>query len=256
MNSLTRTVDASLTEAADCPASTADCALPPGEAEPGEVSILSVTTLMLWLLCLGVGLAGLLVPYSTREPSPRPVPPLNAELLNVELTSDPVAVADETPAPLVKSSEPPPLLPTQIPPEAPALIPVAEPAATVAFALPVEGPTRAAPAAHPVPAARSERSASPSAPSLTVQTLAFGQGEGKQPAPDYPPRARRDGQEGTVVVRLSVGENGRVLGAEAAAPSPWPLLNEAAVTAVRQRWRFRSGALRLYEVAIRFELTK
>jgi TonB family protein len=58
------------------------------------------------------------------------------------------------------------------------------------------------------------------------------------------------------VVRLTVGENGRVLTAEALSPSPWPLLNEAALRAVRERWHFHSGPPRAYDVAIRFNLSK
>ena len=66
----------------------------------------------------------------------------------------------------------------------------------------------------------------------------------------------RQGHEGTVVVRLMVSEDGRVSGAEARLPSPWPPLNEAAVRVVRERWRFHSGPARVYDVAIRFELRK
>ena len=88
------------------------------------------------------------------------------------------------------------------------------------------------------------------------QRLTYGQGEGRQPAPEYPLAARREGQEGTIIVRLTVGEDGRVLAAEALSASPWPLLNEAALHAVRERWRFRDGPTRVYDVAIRFELSK
>ena len=91
---------------------------------------------------------------------------------------------------------------------------------------------------------------------LARQLLIYGQGEGKQPAPEYPLRAIREGQEGTVVVRLAVTESGSVTSAEAFTPSPWPLLNEAAVRVVRDRWHFRSGPPRLYDVAIRFQLSK
>ena len=59
-----------------------------------------------------------------------------------------------------------------------------------------------------------------------------------------------------VTVRFSVGENGRVLEAEAVTPAPWPLLNEAALRVIKERWRFRPGPARLYEVAIRFELKR
>src|SRR5690606_11982859 len=92
------------------------------------------------------------------------------------------------------------------------------------------------------------------APAPPVQTLTYGRGEGRQPAPDYPRVAVRQGQEGVVRVRFSVGEDGRVLGAEAVGRCPWPLLNDSALRAVREKWRFPRGAVRLYEVAIRFEL--
>lgn len=89
-----------------------------------------------------------------------------------------------------------------------------------------------------------------------MQALTYGLGEGRQPAPEYPPAAQRSGQEGTVLVRFSVGLDGNVTEAQTAAPSPWPALNEAALRAVRERWRFPRGPLRQYEVAIRFELKK
>ena len=89
-----------------------------------------------------------------------------------------------------------------------------------------------------------------------MQTLTFGAGDGRQPAPAYPESARRAGHEGTVVVRFSVGADGHVLAAEAEKTSPWSALNREAVRVVREQWRFPPGALRQYEVAIRFELQK
>ena len=89
-----------------------------------------------------------------------------------------------------------------------------------------------------------------------MQTLIYGEGEGKQPKPVYPEQANRGGQEGTVVVRFSVGPNGRVLAAEAISPSPWGALNREALRTIREQWRFQPGPVRLYEVAIRFQLTK
>jgi protein TonB len=133
---------------------------------------------------------------------------------------------------------------------------VAEATPAIAFPLPVEGPVRiveANQAGHAPPAAPAAPTPAPATP---VQPITYGQGEGKQPAPEYPRQAVREGQEGVVTVRFTVGGDGRVLAAEAVSPAPWPLLNEAALRAVRERWRFRPGPLRLYEVAIRFELKK
>lgn len=76
---------------------------------------------------------------------------------------------------------------------------------------------------------------------------------GRMPPPVYPSEARRKGQTGTVLVEFVVSENGRVVSAHAKRPSPWPLLNNAAVSAVR-RWRFPAGTVTKYVRPIIFEL--
>lgn len=55
--------------------------------------------------------------------------------------------------------------------------------------------------------------------------------------PDYPERARQDGQEGTVVLKIQIVTNGRPEQVTVYRSSGYELLDEAAVTAV-QRWRF------------------
>lgn len=208
-------------------------------------------TLVLWIICVSVGFIGFVFPY-IRPKAPVAAPsPIQAELIKIELTESEI-LPEKTPEPSA-IPQPSSLQPIEIP-KAPPLIAVAEPSPEIAFALPIEGPARivdvkSAAASRPVEQAST-------APTPTVQTLKFGSGEGKQPAPEYPARARREGQEGVVLVRFMVGENGRVLSAEAASPSPWPLLNESAVRAIRERWRFNADSLRLYEVAIRFQLKK
>jgi len=197
----------------------------------------------MWTGCLAVGVLGYALPYSRPQP-PAPEPaPVTVEKIVVELTADPLPATDST-------TPPDPLAP---PPAAPPLA-VAAPSPALAFPLPVTGPVRIVDAAHassstqPAPA-----SATRSAP---VQPLVFGRGEGRQPAPTYPASSLRQGQEGTVSVRFNVAEDGRVLAAVVASSSPWPLLDEAALRAVRERWRFSPGAVRTYEVAIRFTLQK
>jgi TonB family protein len=87
-----------------------------------------------------------------------------------------------------------------------------------------------------------------------AQQLTYGQGEARQPPPVYPAAAVVRGEQGVVVVRFVVDETGRVVQAGAATPCPWPLLNDAAVAAVRDTWRFGAGPVRTYEVPLRFEL--
>ncbi len=76
---------------------------------------------------------------------------------------------------------------------------------------------------------------------------------GRMPAPSYPAEARAKGQTGTVVVEFVVGENGSVVSAYAKSPSPWPILNERAVSAVR-RWKFPPGTTTKYTRPIVFRL--
>jgi protein TonB len=223
------------------------------EAPSRDVSMAAVLTLILWTGCLVLGLVGVVFPYARPVAPKKPEPVLKAEMLQVELTTEPLPPILQTPS--ASPAQPPALreIPVNLP-EIPPLTAVAEPTA-VAFSLPVEGPVaivepaKASFAAAPI--VEPKRIVAP-----PVQVLTYGQGEGRQPAPEYPFRARREGQEGAVGIRFSVGENGRVLAAEAVQPSPWKLLNDAALRVVQERWRFSQGAVRLYEVSIRFQLTK
>lgn len=61
--------------------------------------------------------------------------------------------------------------------------------------------------------------------------------------PGYPPAALQRGVEGLVLVRLEVGPDGRVRGAEVLESSGSPLLDEAALAAL-SRWRFAPGLRR------------
>lgn len=245
--------------------------------EPGSGQILVVFTLVVWLSCLWIGALGLALPYARPQPVTTKEPaPVQTEILQVELAIEPLPVLEAVlpPSPLMPL---PPMLPELVsvaPP--PALTAVTEPTPAIAFAVPVEGPVRiveARQAAHIIPPAATVHTATRAsnapanasitalaavarAPAPPVETLRFGVGEGRQPAPAYPGRARREGQEGTVGVRLTVGEDGRVMGVDALSPAPWPLLNESAVRTVRQRWRFAAGRLRVYDVAIRFQISK
>jgi TonB family protein len=213
--------------------------------EPTEdSSLVEVVTFVTWTVCLAVGLLGFWFHYSRPHPFVKPPEPVKLERLLVQLNKQPVVPSEELrlssrggPSPSAPSDElaPPP-------------IPVAEPSPAIAFAVPVEGATRVVPfdqAAYGRPAK----------PSSAVQELTFGVGEGQQTAPEYPSQAIAQHQEGTVLVRFVVGERGLVTSAEAIKPCPWPLLNESAVRTIRHLWRFQTGKVREYEIAIRFQIT-
>jgi TonB family protein len=194
-----------------------------------EAGLLPVGTLVLWSACVAVGLVGLFWPRRSTASAPAPMP-TNAMLLNVEAISQRTAAEAKPPSAEIST-----------PPELPA---VAAPSPAIAFAEPVNAPV------HVVTAPRivTTRPA--------IIQLTFGEGEGAQPPPEYPPEAVINGQEGTVIVRLTVDQDGRVTDAVAISPCPWPLLNNAAVRAVRTTWRFQSGPVRSYEVSIQFQLNR
>jgi protein TonB len=228
----------------------------PVALRPRETSgLISIFTLVIWVGCLAVGIAGFVLPYLRPQPLAKISPPIVAELLNVELTSDPLPPANPAPPP-PNLLQPPPLAKPMVVPSAPPMISVAAPSPQIAFAVPVVAPARVVPANEASFRTVETPIVESTPPPLTPQPLTFGQGEGKQPAPEYPRESLRQGQEGTVTVRMTVDEDGRVLAAEVSSSSPWPLLNNAALRVVKSRWRFAPGAVRFYEVPIHFQLSK
>jgi protein TonB len=215
---------------------------PEDEQRIAEPSMLAVITLVLWLITLAIGLIGLLLSRPRAQPPPKPPEVVQADLITTEITPELTQAVEET-------------SPQQIAPEmteeppAPPLPAVAAPSPMIAFAQPVEGPVRIV----------SAREAAPTvAPPVvrTVKRLNYGEGEGIQSAPDYPPQAVLEHQEGAVGVRFTVAPDGHVMSAEVATPSRWLLLNQAALQVVRDRWHFSSGDVRSYEVSIRFHLNQ
>ena len=220
-------------------------AVPNGET----ISLAAVFTLVCWLGCMAVGVLGLVIPYVRPSPPAPAAEPVIVETMKIELQDEP---NPETAAVFEPKTATPPE--TMNLTKIPAPIPVTQPSPSIAFALPIEAPSRIVDARNAVPD-RTEPEVAKGA-THAPELLTFGQGEGIQPAPEYPLRARRAGMEGTVLLRLTVDEEGRVVAVKMESPSPWPLLNESATRTVRERWRFSKGKLRVYEVPIRFELTQ
>ena len=180
-------------------------------------------------------------------PPPPPKPPEPPNPLEppkpVPLTPPPKTVQPVlTPAPPVASPEPPAVLsaPTAAP-TAPA-VPAAAPASPPP---PAPTPPPAAPAPPPPPA-------KVELPSSKADYL-------HNPPPDYPRMSKRLGEQGRVVVKVLIGEDGRAQKVELLTTSGFERLDKSAMEAA-MRWRYvpgkRGGVAEAmwYQVPIQFTL--
>jgi protein TonB len=122
-------------------------------------------------------------------------------------------------------------------PQVVAVVAVAD-SANVAFAVPVQGA---------VAVAAEARLATPPPPvthvvSKPTQFNSSAMGGGTFPGPDYPGSARRNHLEGTVVVEFTVDSSGALTSVKLQKSSGHPVLDEAAVAVIKQRWRFPPGS--------------
>lgn len=183
-------------------------------------------------------------------PPPPPVAPLV-----MDLALAPVSVAPPQPVPAQK-----PAAETAPPPEpavARAPAPPAKPSRPVPSAPPRQAPptpavSAAGPTPPPAPSPAAFTPAVTSPPAVasadTIEPPRYTPGSAWCPKPDYPPRARLRGQEGSVTLSVTVGRDGAVDGLSVAASSGHALLDAAAVRAVRG-WRFHPATHRGVPVA-------
>ena len=99
------------------------------------------------------------------------------------------------------------------------------------------GPLPAQPAGGRFPAASAPSAASRQPPGATVLQEATPEYD-KNPAPEYPRRARQLGYEGTVLLNVRVNPNGGVEEVKIAVSSGHSLLDESAMLSVKT-WRFK-----------------
>ena len=169
-------------------------------------------------------------------------PPWQADPVHIEL------IAATNPEPVAAPPEPPKPLPAK---PTPARTPA--PQAAVAPAVvqtnapaPQEAPhMSAAPAPEEAPSALATEASPPSRPpaavagagSEAVQAPRFDADYLRNPAPAYPPASRSLGEEGRVILRVQVSEDGRAQQVLVDTSSGYPRLDRAAREAVAQ-WRF------------------
>jgi len=154
------------------------------------------------------------------------------------------------PEPEVKPDEPDqPQNTTEETPQVMTVVAAADPA-SVAFAVPVQGAVAIAPAAHlatpPPPAAK--------APPTAVKFNPAVADGGNHPPPQYPGIALRNHYQGTVTIEFVVDPSGKVISAKVQKSSGFPVLDEAALDVVKDRWSFLPGGERIYYWPCQFQL--
>jgi protein TonB len=215
------------------------------------VSMLSLFTAVLWVVFVAAGAAGLKIQYAKLSTAPKVLPPITVERLDVNvIKTEPVG------SPKIELTQRQPI-PEPNPvaaPSLPSLLPVADPKLDIPFPLAVKDPSKITERSKAVPSA--VRATPTATKSTSVEHLTFGEGEGDQPAPDYPTEAKVAHQEGNVIVQMTIGENGDVTDATVTSPCSWPILNQAALRAVRDTWYFGKGPIRYKDIEFVFKLNQ
>lgn len=134
---------------------------------------------------------------------------------------------------------------------APAPVAVVVPALpSISFSVPTIGRlvTEAALAAAPPP--------EPEAVYARVLALNNTGDSGERPQPPYPPLARAEAEQGTVVLRMTADATGKVLTAEVKGSSGYPILDRATVDFVKRHWRLPTGqaANQIFETTFNYRL--
>jgi protein TonB len=195
---------------------------------------------------LMVGLVGVKMPEPYVRPIPEPV-----EIVPVVFTppDQPMPTTqeeqlDELPEDLPEPSLDAPVVATVV---------AADPSA-VAFAVPVHGPVILAPARFAAPPPRVTRPPPAPAPTRFVPT---GKEAGSFPWPRaYPRQALLERQQGTVMLLVQVGEDGRPSSVTIHESSGFGTLDRHALEWVRDNWRWPPGPPRAYYVPFVYQLPK
>jgi len=174
--------------------------------------------------------------YQTEQALPKAEPGLPKEvfvsLITVDNTPEPTPPEPQPtppkPVPVVKNTvTPPPVIPVinKIPSEQAITTPPVPPQPPVP-----PKPAEVAPPSEPAPSAPPP--SAPLPPPSQPKTVSTGVEYLHAPEPEYPPLARRMGEEGRVTLRVLVNENGRPTRVDVQKTSGSPRLDEAARQAV------------------------
>jgi len=191
-------------------------------------------------LFLVIGLVGLKAPKVMHKP-----------LIEVTESAPVIFTPPEDqpkPEPEVQPDEP---APQDAPVETPQVVTVAAPAdAQVAFAVPVQGAvvvaTEVRLATPPPPVTHA-----PDGPTKFDPNAKDG---GSYPLPDYPTTALAHQYQGVAVLEFRVDEAGHLVSVKVQKSSGYTILDDAALSIIKNRWRFPPGEARWYTRDFVFQL--
>ena len=234
--------------------------VPAGFAKPGEYTLSSELArlslpaeyrdayrTLAWVnsicfLFLIVGILGLKAPQVIVKPLSEPIEPM-------PLVQAP---PDEAPKPQPEQIKPDEPEPTDAPVDTPQVVTIVAAVETpnLVFPVPVEGAIAISTEARFVPAPPPKIAAPPKPTQFDPNSTTGG----IFPDPIYPAFAQRNRQQGTVVLEFTVDASGAVTSVKVQKTSGFNILDEAAVKAVKERWRFPPGGARYYFNKFTFEL--
>jgi periplasmic protein TonB len=198
-------------------------------------------------------------PEAPPPPSPQLAPPPPAAFVSppevhIEMPPPPPPGAPPPPSPQLAPPPPafvpPPEVHIEMPPPPPEAPPPPSPELAPpppAFAPPpevhIEKPTPALKSTA-IPAVTPEKPIAPPPPQVAVPVRAMPRLDLQRSAqPEYPPVSRRLGEQGTAVIEVLVGVDGRVLDAKLLQSSGFDRLDQAALAGARANYRFIPGTV-------------
>jgi protein TonB len=179
-----------------------------------------------------------LPPAPPPAPPAPPVPPPQAEPTTPpEAQAPPPPLEQPVPAPLPEVTRaPPPPVQHETRPERPRPLPRVRHTVSRPHPVPREQPTTTAKPQPPSPPAPAAIAPSPVASAPVIPPRPLTEAAGNRP-PFYPDRAKRDHEQGRVILRVDVSAEGRAAGVAILRTSGFPDLDQSAAEAVRS-WRF------------------
>jgi len=211
----------------------------------GIAFVVLLHALLIYALVTGLDYRAIEVvrtPIETRIIEEARPPPLEAPPPpSPQLAPPPPAAFTPPPEVHIEMAPPPPL--EAPPPPSPQLAPPPPAAFTPPPEVHIEMPPPT-PKSTAIPVVTPEKPVAPATPSVAVPVRAMPRLDlQRSEQPEYPPVSRRLGEQGTAVIEVLVGVDGRVLDAKLLQSSGYDRLDQAALAGAKANYRFIPGTV-------------